>query len=218
MAVNTKYQEQKNVTLSDGTIVWLNGNSQLTYPGTFAAGERTVHLTGEAFFDVTKSPDKPFIITTEKAKVTVLGTSFNVRAITAEPNTEVVVKSGRVRFENTAGNQRVELTKNEKGVYDATANKIAEYTEVDLNEIAWQSGRLLFDNTPLKEVVEDLSRQFEVTINLKNTSLGNCGFTGREKTEDGVAVILDNIAHEFDMELKTLGNTSFELHGGVCKK
>ena len=96
LVASTKYKAQKTVTLADGTKVWLNGNSELTYPATFEADHRTVQLTGEAFFDVTKNPTKPFIITTNKAKVTVLGTSFNVRAITAESATEVVVKTGKV--------------------------------------------------------------------------------------------------------------------------
>lgn len=218
IAAETKYQEQKNVTLSDGTIVWLNGNSQLTYPSAFAADNRMVHLTGEAFFDVTKNPDRPFIITTEKAKVTVLGTSFNVRAVRAESTTEVVVKTGKVRFENSMGNQQVELTRNEKGIYNVADNKIVEFPAEDMNDIAWQSGRLLFDNTPLKEVIEDLAKQFDVTITLENTNLNTCAYSGLEKTKDGAKAILDNIARDFDMELKLLGETAFELLGGICKE
>lgn len=218
LAVHTQYQEQKTVTLNDGTIVWLNGNSQLTYPATFTGDNRTIGLVGEAFFDVTKNPNQPFIINTNKSKVTVLGTSFNVRALTAESVTEVVVKTGKVRFESREGDKQVELTPNEKGRYNAADNTIEESAEADMNEIAWQSGRLLFKNTPLKEVLADLNKQFAVDIKLLNANLNACEYSSLEKTEDGITVILESIANEFEMEMKTLGNTSFELIGGTCKK
>ena len=218
LAANTKYKEQKTVTLADGTKVWLNGNSQLRYPANFTGEHRMVQLTGEAFFEVTKNPNQPFIIATNKSKVTVLGTSFNVRAITAENVTEVVVKTGKVRFENQEGDKQVELTPNEKGRYNAVDNTIEESAEEDMNEIAWQSGRLLFKNTPLKEVLADLNKQFAVDIKLSNTNLNTCEYSSIEKTTDGITVILQAIANEFDMEVKPLGNTSFELIGGTCKK
>lgn len=217
LIASTQYKEQKNVTLADGTIVWLNGNSQLTYPSMFDPENRMVQLTGEAFFDVTKQPDQPFIITTNKAKVTVLGTSFNVRAIIAESATEVVVKTGKVRFENTAGDKQVELTANEKGLYNATNNSMEEVAEEDMNEIAWQSGKLLYKDVPLKEVIEDLNKQFEVDIKLLNAALHTCEYSSLEKTADGIKPILKTIASNFEMEVKPLGNTSFELIGGTCK-
>ncbi|MFK7979235.1 MAG: FecR family protein [Saprospiraceae bacterium] len=218
LAANTQYQEQKTITLADGTKVWLNGNSQLSYPASFTGEQRSVQLTGEAFFEVTKNPNQPFVITTDKTKVTVLGTSFNVRAIIAENATEVVVKTGKVRFENSTGDKQVELTANEKGVYDASNNRIEETAEEDMNEIAWQSGKLVFKNIPLKEVIEDLNRQFEVTIKVLNTDLNTCEYTSLDKTATGIKPILASIASNFEMTIKTLGDTSFELVGGICKK
>ncbi len=218
LAANTKHKEHKTITLADGTIVWLNGNSQLTYPAGFKGENRMVELTGEAFFEVAKNPNQPFIINTNKSKVTVLGTSFNVRAITAESVTEVVVKTGKVRFESKEGDKQVELTPNEKGVYNAVDNTIEELVEEDMNEIAWQSGRLLFKDTPLKEVLEDLNKQFEVDIKLSNANLNTCEYSGREKMEDGITTILQTIARTFDMQVKPSGNTTFELIGGTCKK
>ena len=218
LAVNTQYQEQKTVTLADGTKVQLNGNSELTYPANFKGENRTVQLTGEAFFKVTKNAEKPFIIETTKAKVTVLGTSFNVRAITAENTTEVLVKTGKVRFENRDGDKQVELTPNEKGIYNASDNKISESIAPNMNDIAWQNGKLLFKNTPLKDVISDLVKQFEVEIKLNNTSLYTCEYSGTEKIDRGIEIILKEVAATFDMEVNILGNTSFELKGGTCIK
>ena len=218
LAANTKYKEHKTVILADGTKVWLNGNSELTYPPTFTAANRIVQLTGEAFFEVTENPNQPFVINTNKATVTVLGTSFNVRAITVESTTEVVVKTGKVRFENSIGDKKVELTPNEKGIYNAADNTIKASAEEDMNEIAWQSGKLLFIKTPLKEVIEDLIKQFDVDIKLLNADLNTCPYSSLEKTENGIVTILQSIANTFDMKVKELGDTSFELIGGTCKK
>jgi len=218
LVATTQYKEQKTVRLADGTQVWLNSGSKLSYPSAFTEENRTVQLTGEAFFEVTKNPMQPFIINTGKAKVTVLGTSFNVRARIAENNTEVVVKTGKVRLENEAGDKKVELLPNQKGVYDRSTNLIAEMEEQDMNELAWQTGRIIFDNTPLAEVIEDLTKLFEVEIQLKDTNLSNCPYSGLERTEDGISAILASVANEFKMKVKPLGNTSFELIGGSCKK
>ncbi len=218
LATKTKHKEQQTITLADGTKVWLNGNSELKYPTNFTQENRLVQLTGEAFFEVTENPNQPFIITTNKAKVTVLGTSFNVRAITAENATEVLVKTGKVSFENSVGDKKVALTANEKGVYNSTNNTIKESVEEDMNEIAWQTGKLVFINIPLKEVIEDLNRQFEVDIKILNKELNTCKYSSLEKVTDGIKPILDAIAENFNMTVKPLGDTSFELVGGMCKK
>jgi len=217
LVAETNYQEKKEVTLVDGTKVWLNGNSQLSYPATFGEDVRLVQLTGEAFFDVAKNPAKPFIIATNKSKVTVLGTSFNVRSRLAENITEVVVKTGKVRLESSTGDKKVELTPNQKGIYDQSTNTIAEMIEKDMNELAWHSDKLIFMNTPLNEVLNDLSRQFEVDITLADANLNSCKYGGTHKVNQGITVILKAIADTYEMELKQIGNTSFELVNGKCQ-
>jgi ferric-dicitrate binding protein FerR (iron transport regulator) len=217
LAMETQYAEEKEVQLPDGTKVRLNGNSQLDYPATFAADKRLVKLTGEAFFDVAKNPNKPFIIETEKANVTVLGTSFNVRARTAENEVAVVVKTGKVRLENKQGNKKVELIANQKGVYNRSSNTINQSEMNNLNDLAWFSDVLVFDNTPLKEVVLDLSKQFDVNIVISDPIMQTCAYSSRDKVSQGVENILEGIKESFEMELKVLGNTNYELIGGKCK-
>ncbi len=217
LAVETGNQDKQTIQLADGTKVYLNEHSSLSYPAAFTADTRSVELTGEAFFEVAKNAVKPFIITTNKAKVTVLGTSFNVRAKIAETATEVVVKTGKVRLENTEGSKKVELVANQKGVYEASNNKIVQSEEMDMNEMAWHSDKLVFKNSPLKEVIADLSNQFDVSIQLENTNLSSCEMGGLFKVSQGIKEILDTISKDFGMELKELGNTSFELIGGTCK-
>lgn len=217
LVAETNFQEKKSVTLNDGTVVWLNGSSKLTYFTDFSGNERVVQLTGEAFFDVTKFPDKPFIIEANNSRITVLGTSFNVRSRIAEGMTEVVVKTGKVRLENSAGDKKVELIPNQKGVYDVSNNTVTEMEEKDMNELAWHSDKLIFMNTPLSEVLSDLERQFEVEINLKDSNLNDCKYGATHKVEDGITSILNAIAETYKMTLKPIGNTSFELLNGSCQ-
>lgn len=217
VAMETGFQEKQTIQLADGTKIYLNENSSLNYPTAFTSETRTVELTGEAFFEVAKNAAKPFIITTNKAKVTVLGTSFNVRAKIAETATEVVVKTGKVRLENTEGDKKVELVANQKGVYEAANNTIAQSPENDMNEMAWHSDKILFRGTPLKDILDELQTQFEVTIKLENTNLSSCKIDGIHKRSDGVKKILTEIASGIEMKVKELGNTSYELTGGTCK-
>lgn len=216
LMAETKFQEKKSVTLNDGTIVWLNGSSELTYFTDFSGNERMVKLTGEAFFDVTKFPDKPFIIEANNSRITVLGTSFNVRSRLAEGLTEVVVKTGKVRLENSAGDKKVELTPNQKGIHDVSNNTVIEMEEKDMNELAWHSDKFIFISTPLKEVLADLSRHFEVEITLADKTLNSCKYGATHNAADGITAILEAIAATYKMDLKPLGNTSFELVNGSC--
>jgi len=215
--VQTKAQEKKHVALASVTKVCLNVNTQLSYRAAFERNNRSVQLIGESFFDVTKNPNQPFIIQTDKAKVSVLGTSFNVRAKLAESNTEVVVKTGKVSLANTAGDKAVVLQPNEKGIFDAEQNQVTKVAEKDLNELAWYSNRILFRNTPVAEVVTTLEELYEVKIEMQNQALNTCPWDGLYKMEDGVATILQKLAEDLNMTLVTTGNTAYQLAGGTCQ-
>jgi len=217
LVAKTSYQEKKTLTLNDGTIVWLNGNSQLTYLTTFSDDKRVVQLTGEAFFDVTKNLAKPFIIETNKSKVTVLGTSFNVRSRIAENLTEVLVKTGKVRLENNAGDKKEELTPNEKGIHNVSNDSVTEMKEKNMNDLAWHNDKLIFINTPLNEVLNDLQRLFDVEISLADTKLNDCRYGATHEMKQGIDAILAAIADIYKMNVKKLGNNSFELRNGSCQ-
>lgn len=217
VALETKYNQEKAVTLADGTKVYLNGQSKLEYPTTFEGNQRLVKLTGEAFFDVARNAQKPFIIETSKAKVTVLGTSFNVRARLVETATEVVVKTGKVRFENTVGDRKVELTPNEKGIYNSATNTINETPIATMNDLAWHTDVFVYKGTTLQEVTQDIAKQFNVEINLANPAMKTCKLSGRYDAGKGVQYILESIAEGLEMESKAIGNTAYELIGGKCK-
>lgn len=218
VALQTKYQEKKEVQLVDGTKIWLNEDSKLSYPTAFDGTNRIVQLTGEAYFDVAKNPNQPFIIETNQAKITVLGTAFNVRTRITETVTEVVVAEGRVRFENNLGDKSVELIKNQKGVYSSAENTLLKTEEQHLNDMAWHSNKIIFSDTPLAEVVEVLEELYDVTIQVQQSSMLDCTWSGFYKVEDGVQRILEKLKEDLSMRLEVKGNTTYELHGGACKK
>ena len=119
-----EYKTPDNVdvfNLPDGSTVYLNKDSKLTYPNKFEGDERVVILEGECFFDVKKNPDKPFIIFSGNTKTEVLGTTFNLRAYPEQENVEVMVLTGRVKFsritDETENKKMVNLTKQKKGIY-----------------------------------------------------------------------------------------------------
>ena len=136
--------EIRQIALSDGSQVWLNVGSQLSYPENFAGNHRPVRLTGEAFFEVSKDPKRPFEIETSQTKTTVLGTAFNVRALPGEAQTEVAVREGKVRVEATTVRKSVLLTENQRAVYDHGAELINKREDGNLNAMSWQRKSVQF--------------------------------------------------------------------------
>jgi len=165
-------------TISDGTIISLNKKSQITYPKQFSGNERRIKLEGEAFFDVKRNEEKPFIIETNQGYIQVLGTSFNVRTDTVSKEVVVYVKSGKVRLyfiDNKNDTSDVFLTAGEKGfIRNKKASKeITENTKEQANEIFWFNKTLIFDDTKLSEVVNILEKKYKVNIKISDPDLNN---------------------------------------------
>ena len=208
--------EKKEILLADGTKVWLNKKSKFTYPKTFDREQRVVQLEGEAFFDVQKNPAQPFVIETNASFITVLGTSFNVRALSNNQATEVVVKTGKVRLASQKENQSVVLLPNEKGVHQHTNNIVKKTKTADLNELAWHQKVLLFKGTPIPEVIHHLERTFNIDIQANTSALSQCTFSGRFP-EPNPDQLLKAICNAFDIDLKKINDTVYKLSGGTCQ-
>ncbi len=172
-------------TLSDGTKVWVNGDAKLTFPNHFDGNTRTVQLSGEAFFEVAKNPNKPFIIQTESTQVEVLGTSFDVNE--NDVQTTVIVATGKVKFYNkNKPSDLVYLTPGEKGIFDG--KHISEEDNQNINYAAWHTGHFEFVDKPIREVVSELSSYYgEIDISKKIDS--NCLFKGTFDKEPVESII-----------------------------
>lgn len=216
LAMKTLEGEVKEISLADGSTVWLNGNSSLSYPDAMNGDERRVMLKGEAFFDITKNPSKPFIIDTRDAEVKVLGTSFEVRAMDDETKTEVLVKTGKVSLGKKNEVKPLILTKNQKGVYNNKTQGYVKSEIKDLNSISWQSETLEFNDVVLEKVLIDIENHFDIKVTLENQELLKCKFNSIfiGKDQDAVLKVISNV---FKTGLVETNNSTYRLTGGECQ-
>ena len=162
------YGEKKLLTLADGTRVYLNAGSTLSYPRSFSGDSRNVKLIGEAYFEVTASKENPFIIhTAYNTQVKVVGTAFNVRSEPSSTNVEVAVAEGVVHFMNgTNGNNFLQLTAGQFAIYDsATASFTEGYASIPFIG-HWKDSKLVFDQEPLQEVFGKIEKWYGYKIEL----------------------------------------------------
>jgi ferric-dicitrate binding protein FerR (iron transport regulator) len=167
----------RTIVLPDSSVVILNEYSKFSYPKEFAVNQRYVELEGEAFFEVTKDPQKPFIIGNKNFDVKVLGTSFNILAYEKDKNATVTVVTGKVAFADKNGGS-VLLVKDEVGTLNKAGHQLFKSTNANFNFLAWKTKKLEFTNTKFTEVCAALKKYFAVDILVKDKNILNCTFTG----------------------------------------
>ncbi len=199
---------KKNVTLPDGTIVWMNEGSVLSYPASFD-GARNVQFDGEGFFDVAKDR-KRFIITTPQTQVEVLGTAFNLNTSNKQQTT-VTVTEGVVSF--SSKDQQTRITAGEEGVFTKSSKKIALNQSPDVNAMSWKTGRFVFKNTELSKVVTYLNGYYQEHIEI-DTKMSSCKVTG---TFDKLPLkeVLQEISIVLSADVTNKGE-SFLISGEGC--
>lgn len=164
--ISTPSGVRSKIVLPDGSTVWLNAESTLKFKAPFDPISREVSLTGEAFFDVKKNPDAPFIVQSGTARVKVYGTRFNCKAFTEEDKIEVVLEEGKVSL-NTGGVEKVIekiLKPGDRAVIDKVGNQTNITNEKIEKYIAWHDGKLIFDETPMQEVAIRLARWYGIDV------------------------------------------------------
>lgn len=180
--VITQNAATEKVVLPDGSTVTLNSGSKLKYSNPFKEDSRLIELEGEAFFSVAKR-ETPFVIKTENAKVSVLGTEFNVWS--REAKTEVIVKSGKVELSSELElPEKVILTENQLSTVFADQPP-SKPKSVDSDYLlGWLDAKLVFEKTPLVEIVDELKRHYDISISLEDESLEAYTLTGSFKNEN----------------------------------
>ncbi len=192
------------VTLSDGTRVFLNADSKLLLPEVFSDNMRKVELEGEAYFDVTKNPNKPFIIKTKGAVVQVLGTSFVIRSYAEDETVQTVVEHGVVslRSESKPIEEAVILTQGKLGRLNLKNNRLVTEEVENLNEyISWKDGFLVFNNATMKEVAKSLERKYDVRITFDSNQIKDLRLTAEFKTK-AMDYVLKTISASLDLDYK----------------
>jgi ferric-dicitrate binding protein FerR (iron transport regulator) len=194
---STQLAERRQVTLPDSSVVWLNANSRLSYAEDFTA-VREVTLTGEAFFDVRKSMERPFTVRTEQMQVEVMGTRFMVSDYPDEATVETVLVSGKVNVRATGDDSSVTLSPNQQWKL-STDTRQAGVSTVDAARYAgWISGQIAFENATLKEVAEQLRLWYGISITVPDDvdAVYRLTFTVRNETWQETQSIIRNIAPE----------------------
>jgi ferric-dicitrate binding protein FerR (iron transport regulator) len=187
-------------TLPDGTVVWLNGESRLSYPETFNGATRGVTLAGEAFFEVKRDSARPFVVRAGRTLTRVLGTSFNLRAGPGSDHVTVTVVSGKVGFA-PAGRpgKQVLLTAGMRGNYLPAADSVYAGPQRDPNVLAWRSNKLVFRDTPLREMLPVLQKQYGVPVGVADPAILPCLFTSTFENAP-LAEVLEAVALALDLQ------------------
>ena len=192
------YGKTAQIILSDGTKVWLNAGTKLVYPPSFQADKREVFLVGEAFFEVTENPDRPFIVKTKELNVKVLGTSFNVKTYPDDNNIETTLASGKVMLEKNEN-------KNKHGKEiilrpGQMANYSKEYKTIKVKNveiesyISWKDGWYKLEGLALSELAKKLERYYDIQIDILPKDLQILKITGKLELKESIERVMENIS------------------------
>ena len=204
---------EKEIVLPDGTKVWLNRKSILNIAKEFGEYQRRIKLEGEAFFEVAKDANKPFIIETSRSTTTILGTSFNMRAYKDESKEVISMITGKVDFLSKASNESVkveagrEASLSEKG-------KISLSKYENINFLAWKTHQLTFKDDNLAVVISDIERYFNVSIQIESQELKNYKFTGTFM-HPALNDILETLSAALELEIQRQGEIIY-INGKAC--
>ena len=200
----------EELVLEDGSSIWLNAGATLEYPEHFTENSREVRLSGEAFFDVTHNPARPFKVLADGTVTEVLGTTFNIKE---EPGEQfsLTLLTGKIAF--TKASVREELLPGQQIIIDADGTFSKSLTD-DPNVLAWKTRKLSFDNMPMRKLIEDVEKLYDVEISLQNPSFGDCPITTTFQDES-LEEVLETIKLLFDIEIKKNGQR-YQLIGKGC--
>lgn len=215
--INVPEGAKSQVTLADGTKVWLNGGSKFRYPSTFVAKSREVQLDGEAFFDVAQDKSKPFLVKAGRIQIKVLGTAFNVKSYSVDKTIETTLVRGLVEIREIKGkkltapvlikpNQKAIFVKEESSLTINPAVKNDQLKELpdklpgisikQVNTVpitSWKEQALVFDNITFEDVATTLERWYGIKVNIENETLRGYRYKGRFSHNETIYEVLEVI-------------------------
>ncbi|WP_323755524.1 FecR domain-containing protein [Roseivirga sp.] len=197
--------------LPDGSQVWLKEGSSISFPEEFSSEQREVTLKGEGFFEVAHNPEQPFIVKAKQTETRVLGTSFNLNASQEGKRIELVLMTGKVRF--STQEEVVILIPGDQVMIDEIG-KLSKKENSNGNFLAWKTGTLTFENTPMKQVMEDIANAYGITYEFENPAFMNCPLTTRFENES-IENVLQAIEALFDIEINE-SNGNYIIKGNGC--
>ena len=191
------------LTLSDGTRVWLNSETSIQYPVAFGAKERRVFVQGEAYFEVAKDAKKPFTVQFMSSSVTVLGTSFNIRAYPEEKQSQTTLAEGSVRIYSPGSSML--LKPGEQAEVKALSGEMVK-KEVEVKTFtSWKDGRFVFEQEPLENIMRTLERWYDIRVIFRDEGAKRISLSGNLKRYGDFSQVMNM--------LQMTGDVRFELHG-----
>lgn len=174
-----------NISLPDGTNVWLNARTTIQYPVSFNSKERSVKLDGQAYFDVKHNEDIPFVVETEKGNVRVLGTKFDILSYSGSDLFETALMDGKVEvFLASDPKQTIILSPDTKAYLEN--GKLHKASLIDLNPYRWKEGLISFVNSSFGDIMKEFEKSYGITIVIQNKTLSNYSYTGKFLITDGI--------------------------------
>ena len=208
------YGRRSDIKLSDGTKIILNAGSRLIFPHRFTGKYRKVYLEGEAYFDVTKNKEHPFVVSTGNMNITVLGTEFNLKNNASENELEVVLVEGEVSLKERGSfhlpGKEIKLKPNQKAIY----NKLEDKTSVESNVnvqyyISWKSGVLKFKRESIVNVFDRLSRYYNVHFVTESSVELNRKISGKLDLKDSLDAVMKVVADAAPITYRIENDTVF---------
>lgn len=189
--------QRAELTLADGTAVWLNSRSTLTFPDRFEAGKREVELDGEGYFTVTHDRHRPFTVKTGKYDVRVLGTEFNVKAYRGSEWFETALLKGSVEIAEAGQPQALRLRPNE--VAATHGGPLQKTAIADYNYFKWKDGLFCFENETVENLIEKMQLYYDIRIEVRRLSLLRHRYSGKFRIKDGIEHVLKvlQLKHKF---------------------
>lgn len=177
--------QRLNLTLPDGTNVWLNAKTRLEYPVSFNKKTRLVKLDGQAYFDVAKNPDVPFLVETKSGVVEALGTKFDVLAYSDTHQFEAALMEGKVKVNMIDDpSQILILTPNNKA--SIRNGKLEAEFVGDFSQYQWKEGLISFRNEPFYQIMHSFEKVYDIKIVIENPKIGDLIYTGKFRIIDGI--------------------------------
>ena len=202
---------RSKVILGDGTEVNLNSGSELSYSNSFSNQNRSVTLTGEAFFNVKSDIKHPFIVKTKSFDIRVTGTRFNVCAYTGDNQSTTTLTEGNIELQIQNSNKVVNVNPGEKFSFD---NTLHDYTlsVADIEqETGWKDGEFIFKKIMLIDLTKRLERWYDVKLTFSDDRLASFSYSGRFKNQETIWQILDALKLTSPIDYKRVSYREFQI-------
>ncbi|MGV8137012.1 MAG: FecR family protein [Mangrovibacterium sp.] len=181
--IKVPYGQRSEISLYDGTKVWLNSGTELKFPLVFDGDQRKVYVKGEAFFDVARDVNKPFIVNTGQMDIEVLGTRFDVCAYPDDPEFYSTLEEGKIKAVNAVTGEEVSLLPGMQATLDLNAQKFSVQHVNTRLYTSWKENMLRFENAPFAEVIKRMERWYDVKIHVDEQINTGERYTMTIKTE-----------------------------------